>query len=208
MIRGTKPLSEEEEKECLRKYKETKDKRFLDKIVLANQGFIYNIAYKAYKKILSTVGKNNNIIEIDDLINTGNLGLLRAIETFDPALNTRLLTYAGHWISAFIELFTKRELHKITTSDEESKIDSNIDLRHDCSDESKTKILLDDVTKNLTDEEKIYVYSTAGALPVSLTKEDLANIMLKPSVRAIDCRKSIRKKINKKDITGVDGESK
>jgi RNA polymerase primary sigma factor len=37
-------------------------------------------------------------LEIQDLIAEGNLGLLRAVEGFDPSMNTRFGTYAGYWI--------------------------------------------------------------------------------------------------------------
>jgi RNA polymerase primary sigma factor len=38
-------------------------------------------------------------LDLDDLIAEGNLGLLRAVETFDPAWNTRFATYATYWIN-------------------------------------------------------------------------------------------------------------
>jgi RNA polymerase primary sigma factor len=37
-------------------------------------------------------------LALDDLIAEGNLGLLRAVEGFDPAMNTRFSTYASFWI--------------------------------------------------------------------------------------------------------------
>src|SRR5438445_7992199 len=35
---------------------------------------------------------------LQDLIAEGNLGLMRAVEGFDPAMNTRFSTYASYWI--------------------------------------------------------------------------------------------------------------
>jgi RNA polymerase primary sigma factor len=37
-------------------------------------------------------------LPLQDLIEEGNLGLLRAVEAFDPSLNTRFGTYASYWI--------------------------------------------------------------------------------------------------------------
>src|SRR5262249_13657537 len=43
----------------------------------------------------SYIGKG---LGLDDLIAEGNLGLLRAVEGFNPAMNTRFSTYASFWI--------------------------------------------------------------------------------------------------------------
>ncbi len=45
------------------------------------------------------VGKG---LDLPDLIAEGNLGLMRAVESFDPSMNTRFGTYAGHWIKQSI----------------------------------------------------------------------------------------------------------
>jgi RNA polymerase primary sigma factor len=41
-------------------------------------------------------------MDLDDVIAEGNLGLLRAIESFDPAMNTRFSTYACYWVKQSI----------------------------------------------------------------------------------------------------------
>src|SRR5207237_1056662 len=40
---------------------------------------------------------------LQDLIEEGNLGLLRAVEGFDPSMNTRFSTYASYWIKQSIK---------------------------------------------------------------------------------------------------------
>src|SRR5262249_27334551 len=40
---------------------------------------------------------------LQDLIAEGNLGLLRAVEGFDPSMNTRFSTYASYWIKQSIK---------------------------------------------------------------------------------------------------------
>jgi RNA polymerase primary sigma factor len=37
-------------------------------------------------------------VALEDLVAEGNLGLIRAVEAFDPSLGTRFSTYATHWI--------------------------------------------------------------------------------------------------------------
>jgi RNA polymerase primary sigma factor len=63
-----------------------------DYMVRANLRLVVNLA-RAY------TGKG---LGLQDLIAEGNLGLLRAIEAFDPAMNTRFSTYASFWIKQSI----------------------------------------------------------------------------------------------------------
>jgi RNA polymerase primary sigma factor len=64
-----------------------------DQMVRANLRLVVNIA-RGY------TGKGLNL---QDLIEEGNLGLLRAVEGFDPAMGTRFSTYASYWIKQSIK---------------------------------------------------------------------------------------------------------
>lgn len=64
-----------------------------DRMVRANLRLVVNIA-RGY------TGKGLNL---QDLIEEGNLGLLRAVEGFDPAIGTRFSTYASYWIKQSIK---------------------------------------------------------------------------------------------------------
>ena len=49
--------------------------------------------------VIKVVKKYSNLgLEISDLISEGNLGLVRAVEKFDPSKGARFSTYASYWI--------------------------------------------------------------------------------------------------------------
>lgn len=69
------------------------DVRARDRMVRANLRLVVNIA-RGY------TGKG---LSLQDLIEEGNLGLLRAVEGFDPGVGTRFSTYASYWIKQSIK---------------------------------------------------------------------------------------------------------
>jgi RNA polymerase primary sigma factor len=91
-INETKLLSAEDEQQLARLIGEG-DVRARDRMVRANLRLVVNIA-RGY------VGKG---LSLPDLIEEGNLGLLRAVEGFDPAMGTRFSTYASYWIKQSIK---------------------------------------------------------------------------------------------------------
>ncbi len=64
-----------------------------DRMVRANLRLVVNIAR----------GYSGKGLPLQDLIEEGNLGLLRAVEGFDPDMNTRFSTYASYWIKQSIK---------------------------------------------------------------------------------------------------------
>ena len=69
------------------------DVRARDRMVRANLRLVVNIA-RGY------TGKG---LGLQDLIEEGNLGLMRAVEGFDPDMGTRFSTYASYWIKQSIK---------------------------------------------------------------------------------------------------------
>jgi RNA polymerase primary sigma factor len=91
-INETALLSADEEKELAYRI-EGGDNEARDRMVRANLRLVVNIA-RGY------AGKG---LALQDLIEEGNLGLLRAVEGFDPTMNTRFSTYASYWIKQSIK---------------------------------------------------------------------------------------------------------
>jgi RNA polymerase primary sigma factor len=91
-INETALLSADEEKELARAIGEGNTEA-RDRMVRANLRLVVNIA-RGY------TGKG---LALQDLIEEGNLGLLRAVEGFDPTMNTRFSTYASYWIKQSIK---------------------------------------------------------------------------------------------------------
>src|SRR6058998_2154394 len=91
-INETPLLNAEQEKELAYRI-EDGDNEARDQMVRANLRLVVNIA-RGY------TGKG---LALQDLIEEGNLGLLRAVEGFDPSMNTRFSTYASYWIKQSIK---------------------------------------------------------------------------------------------------------
>ncbi|VTU02271.1 rna polymerase sigma factor : RNA polymerase sigma factor OS=uncultured planctomycete GN=HGMM_F09D09C22 PE=3 SV=1: Sigma70_r1_2: Sigma70_r2: Sigma70_r3: Sigma70_r4 [Gemmataceae bacterium] len=91
-INETALLSADQEKDLARKIA-VGDTEARDQMVRANLRLVVNIA-RGY------TGKG---LALQDLIEEGNLGLLRAVEGFDPVMGTRFSTYASYWIKQSIK---------------------------------------------------------------------------------------------------------
>ena len=82
------PLLTREEEITLSQKAKNGDKAAKDKIVTANLRFVVNIA-KKYQ---------NHVLDLTDLISEGNIGILTAIEKFEPAKGYHFISYAVWWI--------------------------------------------------------------------------------------------------------------
>jgi RNA polymerase primary sigma factor len=91
-INETALLTADQEKELSYRINEG-EKEARDQMVRANLRLVVNIARSYTSKGLP----------LQDLIEEGNLGLLRAVEGFDPTMNTRFSTYASYWIKQSIK---------------------------------------------------------------------------------------------------------
>lgn len=88
-------LTPEEEYELAVKYKETGDKEAAFRLITANLILVVSISLK-FKRVFQ------NVL---DLIQEGNIGLLKAIHKYDPDFGVRFPSYATWWIKAYILKF-------------------------------------------------------------------------------------------------------
>ena len=91
-INETPLLTATEEKELAVRIQQG-DAHARDHMVRANLRLVVNIAR----------GYANRGLPLPDLIEEGNLGLIRAVEGFDPTVGTRFSTYASYWIKQSIK---------------------------------------------------------------------------------------------------------
>jgi RNA polymerase sigma-32 factor len=94
-IRRYPLLTREEEHELARLYRDTGDRDALFRLVTANLMMVVHVA-RSFRRAA------RNLL---DLIQEGNIGLLQAIEKFDPDVGVRLPTYAGWWVRAYMVKF-------------------------------------------------------------------------------------------------------
>jgi RNA polymerase sigma-32 factor len=88
-------MSRDEEHEIAVRFVETGDQRLADRLANANLRLVVKLALE-YR-----VSRRN----LTDLIQEGNLGLIHAIEKYDPHRGIKLATYAAWWIRAYMLQF-------------------------------------------------------------------------------------------------------
>ena len=111
-------LSAEEERELALRYHRENDLDAARRLVMANLRFVVHIArgYSGYG------------LPQADLIQEGNIGLMKAVKRFDPTMNVRLVSYAVHWIRAEIHEFILRNwrIVKVATTKAQRKLFFNL----------------------------------------------------------------------------------
>lgn len=104
------PLPKQEELKLFRRWKRKKDKAALDKLLLHNLKFVVKRANRFKHHA------DGKAIDVSDLIQAGNEGLMEAINLFDPKRNMRFVTYAVHWIDAYIQNFVYANVSTVRVS--------------------------------------------------------------------------------------------
>jgi len=111
-------LSEEEERELATRLREDGDLDAARQLILAHLRFVVHIAsrYQGYG------------LPMADLVQEGNVGLMKAVKRFDPEVGVRLVTFAVHWIRAEIHEFILRNwrLVKVATTKAQRKLFFNL----------------------------------------------------------------------------------
>ncbi len=117
-VSGVPVLSKEDEQELARDYIANENIDAARELVMAHLRFVVHIA-KGY----SGYG-----LPIGDLIQEGNVGLMKAVKRFDPDVGVRLVSFAVHWIRAEIHEFVLRNWRvvKVATTKAQRKLFFNL----------------------------------------------------------------------------------
>lgn len=111
-------LSSEEEYEYAERFQSEQDIESARQLVLAHLRYVVRVArgYLGYG------------LPLNDLIQEGNVGLMKAVKRFDPKMGVRLVSFAVHWIKAEIHEFVLRNwrIVKIATTKAQRKLFFNL----------------------------------------------------------------------------------
>src|SRR5213595_2292567 len=111
-------LTQEEEQEYARRHRQDNDLEAAGKLVLSHLRLVVSVSRKYLGYGLSH----------GDLIQEGNIGLMKAVKRFDPDQGVRLVSYALHWIRAEIHEYILRNwrMVKIATTKAQRKLFFNL----------------------------------------------------------------------------------
>jgi len=111
-------LSREDETELATRYRRDDDLDAARQLVLSHLRFVVHIAR----------GYHGYGLPLGDLVQEGNVGLMKAVKRFDPAVGVRLVSFAVHWIRAEIHEYVLRNwrLVKIATTKAQRKLFFNL----------------------------------------------------------------------------------
>jgi RNA polymerase sigma-32 factor len=111
-------LAREEEVHLAKRYRDEGDLEAARELVLSHLRFVVHIArgYSGYG------------LPMGDLVQEGNVGLMKAVKRFDPGVGVRLVSFAVHWIRAEIHEYVLRNwrLVKIATTKAQRKLFFNL----------------------------------------------------------------------------------
>ena len=113
-LRETPLLTKEQEEELFQRLQNSDDMDAARKLVMSHLRFVVHIAktYKGYG------------LPLLDVIQEGNVGLMKAVKKFDPSKKVRLLSFAIYWIRAEIHEFVLKNwrIVKVATTKAQRKL--------------------------------------------------------------------------------------
>ncbi len=118
MINEIPVLSADEELKLAKQYHDKEDLEAVRQLILSNLRFVVHVArgYSGYG------------LPQADLIQEGNVGLMKAVKRFDPSVGVRLVTFAVHWIKAEIHEYVLKNwrIVKVATTKAQRKLFFNL----------------------------------------------------------------------------------
>ena len=111
-------LDVDDEQKLARQLRDDGDIQAAQKLILSNLRFVVHVArgYSGYG------------LPLADLVQEGNIGLMKAVKRFDPDVGVRLISFAVHWIRAEIHEFILRNwrIVKVATTKAQRKLFFNL----------------------------------------------------------------------------------
>ena len=111
-------LSKEDEQALSHRFRDEEDLNAARDLVMAHLRFVVHIAkgYMGYG------------LPLNDLVQEGNVGLMKAVKRFDPEFDVRLVSFAVHWIRAEIHEYVLRNwrIVKVATTKAQRKLFFNL----------------------------------------------------------------------------------
>ncbi|WP_370456278.1 RNA polymerase sigma factor RpoH [Salinisphaera sp. Q1T1-3] len=111
-------LEQDDEQQLARRLRDEGDIQAAQKLILSNLRFVVHVArgYSGYG------------LPLADLVQEGNIGLMKAVKRFDPDVGVRLISFAVHWIRAEIHEYILRNwrIVKVATTKAQRKLFFNL----------------------------------------------------------------------------------
>ena len=172
-IHAVPVLESDEERRLAESLREDNDLESARRLILHNLRFVVKVAR----------GYNGYGLPLSDLIQEGNVGLMKAVKRFDPGMNVRLISFAVHWIRAEIHEFILRnwKIVKVATTKAQRKLFFNLrssKSRLGWLSNEQAQEVADDLGVSKSDvlemEKRLGVQDVSFDLPVTAENEEYA----------------------------------
>jgi RNA polymerase sigma-32 factor len=118
LVRQMPKLTAEQERDLTIKFRDHGDLEAARELVMTNLRFVVHVArgYSGYG------------LPMHDIIQEGNVGLMKAVKRFDPTMGVRLVSFAVHWIKAEIHEYVIKNwgIVKVATTKAQRKLFFNL----------------------------------------------------------------------------------
>ncbi len=206
-------LSRAEEKTLAEKVFKHKDREAARKLVVSNLKLVVKIA----------LGYYNTYMNVRDLIQEGNIGLMQAVKKYNPYKGTKFSTYASFWIRAYMLKFIRNNwsLVKVGTTENQKKLfyglekekkrleakgilpvpqllASNLDVKQEEIEEMERRLTLTDVSL----DQPAYEDSDETMMDMVKTEQNIEDVVEEREKKKIAGRKiaEFRKMLNEREL--------
>ncbi len=206
-------LSRTEEKALAEKVFHHKDREAARKLVVSNLKLVVKIA----------LGYYNTYMNVRDLIQEGNIGLMQAVKKYNPYKGTKFSTYASFWIRAYMLKFIRNNwsLVKVGTTENQKKLfyglekekrrleakgilpvpqllASNLDVKQEEIEEMERRLTLTDVSL----DQPAYEDGDETMMDMVKTEQNIEEVVEEREKKKIAGRKiaEFRKMLNEREL--------